>query len=187
MFTISKEFHFSASHILHGLPEGHQCGRLHGHNYIVIVELEAHQLNKVGFVQDYGELAPIKKYIDENWDHRHLNDVLKFQPSAELMAQHIYKLFKKDFPLISAISVKETPKTIATYREPFGIMNFDLPEGIDIDEKIIEYFTGKGGRRQVITRIPSTATLIATAGENIEKAGDNPEKMEEKPEKTEES
>lgn len=39
MFRITKEFHFSASHQLTGLPEDHQCARLHGHNYIVEVEL----------------------------------------------------------------------------------------------------------------------------------------------------
>ena len=41
MYRISKEFHFSASHQLIGLPEDHQCARLHGHNYIVVVELTA--------------------------------------------------------------------------------------------------------------------------------------------------
>ena len=35
MFSISKQFHFCASHIIEGVPEGHPCGRLHGHNYVV--------------------------------------------------------------------------------------------------------------------------------------------------------
>ncbi|HUM68046.1 MAG TPA: 6-carboxytetrahydropterin synthase, partial [Chloroflexota bacterium] len=35
MYTISKQFHFSASHQLNGLPLEHQCARLHGHNYEV--------------------------------------------------------------------------------------------------------------------------------------------------------
>lgn len=38
-YEITKEFHFSASHQLDYLPEGHQCKRLHGHNYIVKVTL----------------------------------------------------------------------------------------------------------------------------------------------------
>ena len=69
MFRISKEFHFSASHQLHGLPEGHQCARLHGHNYIIRVTLASETLNEVGFVQDYGDLKPIGKWIDETLDH----------------------------------------------------------------------------------------------------------------------
>ncbi|MEP6067936.1 MAG: 6-carboxytetrahydropterin synthase, partial [Paracoccaceae bacterium] len=64
MYRITKEFHFSASHQLLNLPEDHQCARLHGHNYIVIVELASTSLNSNGFVRDYGELKPLKTYID---------------------------------------------------------------------------------------------------------------------------
>ncbi|HBU96439.1 6-pyruvoyl trahydropterin synthase family protein, partial [Thalassospira lucentensis] len=40
MFTITKQFAFSASHQLAGLDADHPCSRLHGHNYIVEVELK---------------------------------------------------------------------------------------------------------------------------------------------------
>ena len=50
MFRIMKEFHFSASHQLDHLPAEHQCARLHGHNYIVVVELAGERLNADGFV-----------------------------------------------------------------------------------------------------------------------------------------
>jgi 6-pyruvoyltetrahydropterin/6-carboxytetrahydropterin synthase len=115
MFRISKEFTFSASHQLKGLPEDHPCSRLHGHNYTVIIELEANELNDVGFVTDYRELEPIKKIIDSKFDHRHLNDVLDFNPTAELMAKHFYHLFIRTYSRLNAVSVKETDKTIATY------------------------------------------------------------------------
>ena len=55
MFRITKEFHFSASHQLCRLPPDHQCARLHGHNYVVVVELAAAELNAFGFVRDYHE------------------------------------------------------------------------------------------------------------------------------------
>src|SRR5262249_12296187 len=35
MYTITKRFAFSASHIIGGLLPDHPCGRLHGHNYEV--------------------------------------------------------------------------------------------------------------------------------------------------------
>ena len=60
MYRITKEFHFSASHQLSHLPDNHQCARLHGHNYIVIVELASKTLNAEGFVRDYGELKALK-------------------------------------------------------------------------------------------------------------------------------
>lgn len=115
MFTISKEFTFDASHILEGMPEGHKCGRMHGHTYTAIFELWAPDLDKNGFVQDYNDLAPIKQYIDSHLDHRHLNDVLMMNPTAELIAVHLYEYFKPDFPKLKSVSVKETPKTIARY------------------------------------------------------------------------
>lgn len=90
-YTITKDFAFSASHVLHGLPEGHQCGRLHGHNYLVRVSLTCDDLDPIGFVIDFGELAPVKRWIDDVLDHRHLNDVLTDlpNPTAEHMARHI--------------------------------------------------------------------------------------------------
>ncbi|MFZ4504544.1 MAG: 6-carboxytetrahydropterin synthase QueD [Methylovulum sp.] len=113
-FSIKKDFAFSASHQLAGLAADHPCTRLHGHNYIVAVELSG-ELNDVGFVQDYRELEPMKKWIDDTLDHKHLNDIFSFNPTAENMARFIYDLFIKEFPLITSIAISETPKTWATY------------------------------------------------------------------------
>lgn len=117
MYRITKEFHFSASHQLHGLPEDHPCARFHGHNYIVEVELASDQLNPVGFVRDYNELKSLKVYIDETLDHRHLNDVLGDDcVTAERLAKHLYDRCLKEWPETAAVRVKETPKTCAEYR-----------------------------------------------------------------------
>ena len=94
MYTISKMFAFSASHQLHGLPLEHPCSRLHGHNYEIIVELRADTLNNVGFVKDYRELDGLKIYIDDVLDHRDLNNVLHFNPTAENIARHLFEEFK---------------------------------------------------------------------------------------------
>lgn len=118
MYKISKEFHFCASHQLECLAPEHPCSRVHGHNYIVIVELQGTELNKAGFILDYREMDSFKKYIDDIFDHRHLNDVLKFNPSAENMAKFFYGYCKTNLGWpITSVSVKETPKTIATYHE----------------------------------------------------------------------
>jgi 6-pyruvoyltetrahydropterin/6-carboxytetrahydropterin synthase len=114
--TISKEFHFSAAHILSGLREGHPCGRLHGHNYVIIVELQGDDLDDNGFIQDYGELKPIGEFIDNNWDHQFLNDLMPVNPTAENMAEYLFNRFADQFPKMTAITVKETPKTAATFR-----------------------------------------------------------------------
>lgn len=114
--TISKEFHFSASHVLKNLPEGHPCGRMHGHNYILRVFLTGEPDEKVGFVQDYKDLNPIKEYIDAMLDHRHLNDVFHwFNPTVENMSRYLFEMFKEQFPLLTAIEMSETPKTNCRY------------------------------------------------------------------------
>ncbi|MDH6307200.1 6-pyruvoyltetrahydropterin/6-carboxytetrahydropterin synthase [Dysgonomonas sp. PFB1-18] len=115
MYKISKQFSFSASHILEGLPQEHPCSRLHGHNYVVTVHLRSEHLNEVGFIKDYRELDNVKRYIDEKLDHRHLNDVLPLNPTAENMAKYLYDVFKKDIPELYAVEVSETPKTSAIY------------------------------------------------------------------------
>lgn len=118
MFTISKEFHFSASHILSDLPPGHQCGRLHGHNYILKVFLQSEQLDQVGFVQDYGELKEIQEFVNDHLDHRHLNDILRtINPTSENICEWLFNKFRRVYPKLIAIELSETPKTNCRYEQ----------------------------------------------------------------------
>lgn len=117
MYRITKEFHFSASHQLSHLAPEHQCARLHGHNYIVVVELAAHGLNEDGFVRDYHDLSILKRYIDDTLDHRHLNEVFGHgKVTSEYLAKHFFDWCKERFPETSAVRVSETPKTWAEFR-----------------------------------------------------------------------
>ncbi len=120
MFQISKKHQFSASHILSGLREGHPCGRLHGHNYEIELVLQGEEVGAEGFLVDYGDLRPFFAWIDDELDHRHLNDVIPSQPSAEnlsrllnLMAREVLTL-PEDIDII--VRVSETSKTSAEWR-----------------------------------------------------------------------
>jgi 6-pyruvoyltetrahydropterin/6-carboxytetrahydropterin synthase len=128
-FAITKDFAFSASHVLTGLPEEHPCGRVHGHNYIVRVGLSGPALDGRGFLVDYGDLSGIGDLLDVMWDHRHLNDVLPFggedapaamSPTAERMAAWIADrvvetVMGAGWGNVHAVNVgvSETPKTWA--------------------------------------------------------------------------
>ncbi|MGW8884896.1 6-pyruvoyl trahydropterin synthase family protein [Streptomyces sp. NPDC055749] len=119
MFTISKEFHFSASHVLDRLPGLHPCARMHGHNYIVVLELSAPDDSRTenGFVRDFRELSVFKKWMDATLDHRHLNEAMEgVPPSAENLAKWIYDTWCEELPELSAVKVSETPKTWAVYQ-----------------------------------------------------------------------
>lgn len=118
MYTIRKQFSFSASHQLIGLPAEHPCSRLHGHNYVVEVKLAARDLNNIYFVRDYKELDAFKKYIDEEVDHRDLNEVFDpMQTTAENLAETFYIWCKDRWSETSSVAVSETPKTWAEYDE----------------------------------------------------------------------
>ncbi|KAA6223856.1 6-carboxytetrahydropterin synthase [Streptomyces albofaciens JCM 4342] len=119
MYVISKEFHFSASHRLASLPPGHQCARMHGHNYQVVLELRCDdtELTEAGFVRDFGELDEFKKWLDATFDHRHLNDAVPgMNPSAENLAWWVYHQWIGRLPELSCVRVSETPRTWAAYR-----------------------------------------------------------------------
>lgn len=126
MYIIRKEFAFSASHRLEDLPSDHPCSRLHGHNYVVVVELRAEELNETGFVRDYRALAPVKEFIDKYLDHQDLNKFFTadalishqvINPTAENLAKFLFEAFKDDIPELYAIEVSETPKTNARYEQ----------------------------------------------------------------------
>lgn len=112
---VSKEWSFSASHILPRHPG--KCSRLHGHNFIVRVELEGPVQKESQFVLDYAELTDIVEPLIERWDHRHLNSFVRY-PSAENLATHLADLLR---PKLSGdlnqliVAVSETQKTWAVW------------------------------------------------------------------------
>ena len=117
MYRITKKFAFSASHQIAALPPSHRCARLHGHNYVVEVELQAGTLDEVGFVRDYTELDALRDYIAATFDHRHLNDVVGDDfTSAECLARHFYDWCKAQWPEVCAVRVSENVNTSAEYR-----------------------------------------------------------------------
>jgi 6-pyruvoyltetrahydropterin/6-carboxytetrahydropterin synthase len=121
MWEIGKVFHFSSSHQLKGLEEGHKCGRLHGHNYSVEFIIQASTLNEHNFVIDYGDLEFIKEFIDNNIDHRHLNDCIDYKTTAENLSFVFFQEFKDKIKelggTLTKVIVRETDKTFASYSE----------------------------------------------------------------------
>ena len=117
MHTIGIAYQFEAGHYLTGLPDTHKCSRPHGHNYEVIVEFKSATLNDVGFVIDYFDARPIKDFIDAEWDHRMLNDVVEFNTTVENLAEFLFTKFKPQFPQLSSITFKETPTSVARYED----------------------------------------------------------------------
>ncbi|MBX7267526.1 6-carboxytetrahydropterin synthase [Micromonospora sp. Llam7] len=120
MYRISKRWTFDAAHHLDGLPDGHKCARVHGHTWAVEVVLAAAALTGPGFVTDFGELAPLGRYIDDTLDHRDLNEVLDVPPTSENLARHVADWFLGNLQAqvagrLVAVRVSETPTSAAEY------------------------------------------------------------------------
>jgi 6-pyruvoyltetrahydropterin/6-carboxytetrahydropterin synthase len=93
---------------------------LHGHTYTVEVVLSAQELAGPGFVTDFGELQPFRRYLDTTFDHRFLNEVLACEPTSENLAVHLARWFQQNLePGIAgglvSVRVSETPTSWAEY------------------------------------------------------------------------
>lgn len=171
MYRIGKVFTFSASHQLMGVADDHPCKRLHGHNYVVEVELSSQELNAAGFVRDYLELAALKDYIDSNLDHRHLNDVLGDDgTTAEALAKHLYDWSRARWQDVTAVRVSETPKTWAEYRPRAELPSPEALESFEIidpwSEVLTEWLASRKGRPFTTLEALREGLGLATASAN---------------------
>ena len=79
MYTVIKRMEISAAHSL-SLSYPSKCEYLHGHNWIITVHCRSKELNTDGMVIDF---THIKQVVKDQLDHRNLNEVLPFNPTAE--------------------------------------------------------------------------------------------------------
>ncbi|MBC8422954.1 6-carboxytetrahydropterin synthase QueD [bacterium] len=116
---ITKSFTFDSAHWLPHVPEGHKCGRMHGHTYTIVIGLEGEVLPESGWIVDFGDIKAVFKPLEKIMDHQLLNDIEGLaNPTAENMARWIFEQLEADLPQLADVTVKETPTTAATYRRP---------------------------------------------------------------------
>ena len=88
--TICKRFDFDAAHWLPHVCEGHKCGRLHGHTYVVELRLCGVPDAHMGWFVDYAEIAAAWAPLNDALDHRCLNDISGLEnPTTEVLVPWI--------------------------------------------------------------------------------------------------
>lgn len=95
---------FSAQHRLCGLPDGHKCGRDHGHTYLVSPALDQWPLPEAV----YRLVAELDGTI--------LNEVLEVEPTSENLARHLLETARSHGAAeLEALRVSETATSWAQY------------------------------------------------------------------------
>jgi 6-pyruvoyltetrahydropterin/6-carboxytetrahydropterin synthase len=108
---------FNAAHRLAGLPEGHQCGRWHGHGYRWGVQVGQGHARDVAAASRI--LRPAKAFVRAQLHQHPLNEALGgLNPTAEQAARFLYHQFTENLGIrgITRVLIAETPKTLAEYR-----------------------------------------------------------------------
>ena len=106
-YEITKTFRFEAAHSLPHLPANHQCHRLHGHSYEVLIGVSGPLDGQ--WVQDYADISAVVKPVIASLDHRNLNDLMRCATTAENLAAWLWHILQPDLPLLSRVEVRETP------------------------------------------------------------------------------
>jgi len=113
MYEIKKTLEISAAHKL-ALDYDSKCTELHGHNWLVTVYLRARELSAAGMIMDFTE---IKTRVLGKLDHKVLNDVLSFNPTAENMARWICDELA---PSCYRVDIQESEGNTASYLKDDG-------------------------------------------------------------------
>jgi len=114
---IFKEFSIEAAHWLPRVPEGHKCGRLHGHSFRVELHLEGPVDAELGWVLDFADLKTAFAPLYEQLDHHCLNEVSGLEnPTSENLARWIWDRLKPELPELSAVVVRETCTSGCVFR-----------------------------------------------------------------------
>jgi 6-pyruvoyltetrahydropterin/6-carboxytetrahydropterin synthase len=109
MYYIKKRIEISASHSLQ-LDYPSKCSNQHGHNWIITIYCKAKELNNNNMVVDFTQ---IKEKIHTQLDHKNLNEVLSFNPTAENIARWCVEQIPEAYKAV----IQESEGNIATYEQ----------------------------------------------------------------------
>lgn len=105
---VFKEFTFEAAHRLPNVPDGHKCGRLHGHSYRAEIHIEGQVDDATGWVADFADIKTAFAPSLDLLDHNYLNEVPGLgNPTCENVARWIWHRLADELPL-SQVVVRET-------------------------------------------------------------------------------
>src|SRR5688572_28288338 len=113
---IFKEFTFEAAHRLPHVPEGHKCGRLHGHSFRIELHVTAVVYPRSGWVMDFDGIKQAFQHTYDSLDHHFLNEIEGLSnPTSENLARWVWDKVRHSLPGLSRVVVRETCTTGCIY------------------------------------------------------------------------
>lgn len=109
MYYVSKRMEIAGAHMLN-LDYESKCKNLHGHNWIITVYCKSKTLNENGMVTDFKH---IKNMIADKLDHKFINDIVDFNPTAENIAKWVCDQIVTAYK----VTVQESEGNVAAYEE----------------------------------------------------------------------
>ncbi len=109
--TITVATSFAAAHRLPHHPG--KCSRLHGHTYELEVTVEGKPQESgpaAGMIMDFAELREqVERLIGEELDHKVLNEVVSFVPTAEALANWVFERLRQAGLPVVRVRLAEGP------------------------------------------------------------------------------
>lgn len=123
MITISRTYDFEAAHRLPNVPDGHKCGRMHGHHYELTVEVSGNIDVGTGWFADFANIDAVVKPVVASLDHTYLNDAVP-NPTAENLVIHLVARIMSPIHALGvgvelrSLELSETPRSKARWTAP---------------------------------------------------------------------
>lgn len=88
-------------------PVGHRCQNMHGHSWRIEVEwiYGLQDLNEYGWGPDFGAVKAIIRRLDHSGGDRGLNGFFNFPPSAENIAQYLFREIHSGWPEMQHLTI----------------------------------------------------------------------------------
>lgn len=114
---VTRSYRVDAAHRLPNVPEGHKCGRMHGHGFRIDVTVRGPVGKETGWVVDFAEIDRAARPLVESLDHRALNDVEGLSnPTSEHLAKWLWDRLAPPLPGLAEVVVSEGPDSRCVYR-----------------------------------------------------------------------
>ncbi|HRE92420.1 MAG TPA: 6-carboxytetrahydropterin synthase QueD [Myxococcota bacterium] len=119
--VLTRSFRLESARRLPRLPATHPCARVHGHSFVIEVELAGAVDPELGWLIDYNDIAAAFEPLRQALDHHLLNEVEGLEnPTSEHIARWVFERLARTLPALTAVTVMETPETRAIYRPRRG-------------------------------------------------------------------